>query len=80
MSDLPSRYTEDIETFRQVLNLPDPRDNIPVSSTTVWGLNDVASQQELRPNDPSAMLPVSPQLKEKPFNYLDILNKRILIQ
>ena len=29
MSDLPSQYTEDIETFRQILNLPDPRDTMP---------------------------------------------------
>ena len=64
MSDLPSQYTEDIETFRQVLNLPDPRDSIPMSSTTVLGLNDVASQQVLRPKVPLAMLPGSPKLKE----------------
>ena len=30
----------------------------------MWGLNKVASQQELRPKDPSAMLPVSPTLNE----------------
>ena len=64
MSDLPSQYTEDIETFRQVLKLTDPRDSIPVSSTSVWGLNKVTQQQELRPKDPSAMLPVSTILKE----------------
>ena len=64
MSGLPSHYTEDIESFRQVLKLPDPRDNMPMSSTTVWGLNDIASQQELRPKGPSAMMPVSSQLKE----------------
>ena len=61
MSDLPSQCTEDFETFRHILNFPDPRDSIPVSSTTVWDLNKVASQQELRP---SAKLPVSPTLKE----------------
>ena len=33
--DLPSQNTEDIETFRQVLNIPDPRDSMPVSSTLV---------------------------------------------
>ena len=32
------------------------------SSTTVWALNDVTGQQELRPKA-SAMLPLSPQLK-----------------
>ena len=60
MSDLPSQYTGDIETFRQILNLPDPRDSMPSSSTTVWALNDVAGQQEFRPRAPSAMLPLSP--------------------
>ena len=64
MSDLPSQYMEDIDTFRQILKLSDPRDNMPMSSTRMWSLNDVASQQELRPKGPSAMLPVSPQLKE----------------
>ena len=47
-----------------ILKLPDPRASIPVFSTTVWGLNDMASQQELRPKGPSAMFPVSPTLKE----------------
>ena len=37
---------------------------MPRSSTTVWALNDVAGQQELRPRGPSAMLPLSPQLKD----------------
>ena len=64
MSDLPSQYTEDIETFRQVLNLPYPRDSITVSHTTVWGLNTVASEVGHRPRGPSAMLPVCPTLKE----------------
>ena len=50
--------------LRQILNLPDPRDIMPRSSTTVWALNDVAGQQELRPRGPSAMLPLSPQLKD----------------
>ena len=36
---------------------------MPRSSTTVWALIDVASQQELRPRGSSAMLPLSPELK-----------------
>ena len=36
---------------------------MPKSTTTVWALNDVTGQQELRPISPSAMLPPSPQLK-----------------
>ena len=64
MSDFPSQYTEDIVTFMQILKLPDPRDSMLRSSTTVWTLNNVAGQQELKPRDPSAMLPLSPQLKD----------------
>ena len=64
MSDLPSQYTEEIETFRQLLDLPDPRETMPRSSTTVLGLDDEKGQQELRPRGPSAMLPLSPFLKD----------------
>ena len=46
------------------MNLPDPRDIIPRSSTTIWALNHVASQQELRPRGRSAMLQLSPQCKD----------------
>ena len=54
MSDLPSQYTEGIETFR---------DTMPRSSTTFLGLDDEKGQQELRPRGPSAMLTLSPYLK-----------------
>ena len=64
MSDLPSQYTEEIETFRQLLDLPDPRETMPRSSTTVLCLDDEKGQQELRPRGPSAMLPLSPFLKD----------------
>ena len=64
MNDLPSQYTEEVETFRQSLDLPDPRETLPRSSTTVLGLDDEKGQQELRPRGPSAMLPLSPILKD----------------
>ena len=38
LSDLLSQYTEDNDTFKQVLSIPDPWDSMPVSSTTVMGL------------------------------------------
>ena len=63
MSDLPSQYAEDIKTFGHILNLPDPRDTMPRSSTIILGL-DEKGQQELRPRGPSAMLPLSPYLKD----------------
>ena len=64
MSDLLSQYTEEIETFRHVLDLPDPRETMPTSSTSVLGLDDVKCQQELRPRGHLAMLPLSPYLKD----------------
>ena len=64
MSDFPSQYTEDIETLRQILNLPDPRDTMSRFSTKIWALDDAKDQQELRPRGPSAMLPLSPYLKD----------------
>ena len=64
MSDLPSQYAEELGTFRQILDLPDPRETLPRSSTIVLGLDDEKGQQELRPRDPSAMLPLNPILKD----------------
>ena len=59
MSDLPSQYTEEVETFRQILDLPDPREIFLRSSTTVLGLDDEKGQQKLRPRGLSAMLPLN---------------------
>ena len=64
MSDLPSQYAEEIETFRHLLDLPDSRKTMPRSFTTVIGLDDEKGQQELRPRGPSAMLPLSAYLKD----------------
>ena len=64
MSDLPSQYGEEVETFRQILELLDPRETLPRSSTTVLSLNDEKGQQELRPRGPSAMLPLNSILKD----------------
>ena len=64
MSDLPSQYAEKVETFRQILDPPDPRETLPRSSTTELGLDDEKGQQELRPRGPSAMLPLNPILKD----------------
>ena len=64
MTDLPSQYTEEVEMFRHVLDLPDPRETLPRSSTTVLGRDEEKGQQELRPRGPSAMLPLNPILKD----------------
>ena len=64
MSDLPSQYAEEIETFRHLLDLPDPRKTMPRSPTTVIGLDDENGQEELRPRGPSAMVPLSPYVKD----------------
>ena len=64
LSDVPSQYAGEVETFRQILDLPDPRETLPRSSITVLGLDDKKGQQELRPRGPSAMLPLNPILKD----------------
>ena len=64
MADLPSQYAEEVETFRHMLDLPDPRETMPRSSTSVLGLDDQKGQQELRPRGPSAMLPLSSHIKD----------------
>ena len=64
MSGLTSQYAEEVETFRQILELPDPRETLPRSSTTVLGLDDEKGQQGLRPRGPSAMLPLNSILKD----------------
>ena len=64
MSDLPSQYVEDIETFRKILKLPAPRDTMSRSSTAVLALDEEKGQQELRPRGPSAVPPFSPYLKD----------------
>ena len=64
MTDLPSQYAEEVETFRHILNLPDSTETMPRSSTSVLGLDDQKSQQKLRPRGPSAMLPLSSHIKD----------------
>ena len=64
MADLPSQYAEEVGTFRHILDLPDPRENMPRSSTSVLGLDVQKNQQELRPRGPSSMLPLSSHIKD----------------
>ena len=49
MSDLPSQYAEEVNTFRHILDLPDPRETMSRCSTTLLGLDDEKGQQELMP-------------------------------
>ena len=32
LSDIPSQYAEEVDTFRHILSLPDPRESMPRSS------------------------------------------------
>ena len=52
VTDLACQYTDDIETLRLCLNIPDPRDSVSVSSTSVMSLSKVAEKQELRHKGP----------------------------
>ena len=64
LSDVPSQYAEEVDTFRHILSLPDPRESMPRSSTSVMGLDDEKGHQELRPRGPSSMLPLSSVIKD----------------
>ena len=50
LSDIPSQYSEEVDTFRRILSLPDPRESMPRSSTSVLG--------------PSSILPLSSVIKD----------------
>ena len=64
LSDVPSQYAEEVDTFRCILSLPDPRESMPRSSTSVMGLDDEKGRQELRTRGPSSMLPLSSVIKD----------------
>ena len=63
LSDVPSQFPEEVDTFRCILGLPDPRESMRRSSTSVMGLDDEKGRQELRPRGPSSMLPLSSVIK-----------------
>ena len=52
------------DTFRRILSLPDTKESMPRSSTSVMGLDDEKGRQELRPRGPSSMLPLSSVIKD----------------
>ena len=64
LSDVPSQYAEEVGTFRRILDLPDPRESMPWSSTSVMELDDEKGRQELRPRGSSSMLPLSSVIKD----------------
>ena len=64
LADIPSQYAEEVDTFRRILSLPDRRESMPRSSTSVMGLDDEKGRQELRPRGPSSMLPFSSVIKD----------------
>ena len=64
LSDIPSQYAEEVDTFRHILSLPDPRESMPRSSTSVMGLDDEKGCQELRPRGSSSILPLSSVIKD----------------
>ena len=64
LADIPSQYAEEVDTFRRILSLPDPRESMPRSSTSVMGLDDEKGCQELRPRGPSSILPLTSVIKD----------------
>ena len=88
LSDVPSQYAEEVDTFRCILSLPDPRESMPRSSTSVMGLDDEKDRQELRPRGPSSMLPLSSVIKDafdkfehdfQPLIYLKVNTSNLLL-
>ena len=69
LADIPSQYAEEVDTFRCILSLPDPRESMPKSSTSVMGLDDEKGRQELRPRGPSSMLPLSSVIKDAFYKF-----------
>ena len=59
LSDIPSQYAEEVDTFRRILKLPDPSDSLPYSSPY-----NEKGRQELRPRGPSSMLPLNSIIKD----------------
>ena len=57
LSDIPSQYAEEVDTFRRILSHPDPMESMLRSSTSV-------GHQEHRPGGPSSMLPLSSVIKD----------------
>ena len=71
LSDVPSQYAEEVDTFRRILSLPDPRESMPRSSTSVMGLDDEKGRQELGPRGQlSMMLLISLNMIFRPLIYL----------
>ena len=64
LSDMPSQYAEEVDSFRRILSLPDPRESMPRSSTSVLGLDDEKGRQERRPRGPSSIVPLSSVIKD----------------
>ena len=64
LSDIPSQYAEQVDTFLRILKLSDSRESLPRSSTAVMGLDDEKGRQELRPRGPSSMVPLNSIIKD----------------
>ena len=64
LSDIPSQYAEEVDTFRRILSLPDLRESMARSSNSVMGLDDEKGCQEFRLRGPSSMLPLSSVIKD----------------
>ena len=45
LSDVPSQYAEEVDTFRCILSLPDPRESMPRSLTSLMELDDEKGHQ-----------------------------------
>ena len=60
LSDVPSQYAEEVDTFRRILALPDPRESMPRSSTSVMGWT---TRKAVRSSGQEALLLCSPSAR-----------------
>ena len=77
LSDVPSQYAEEVDTFRRILSLPDRRESMPRSSTSVMGLDD---EKAIRNSD-LEVLPLyshSAQLSKMPLISLTMISRPLI--
>ena len=79
LSDIPSEYAEEVDTFRHILALPDPRESMPRSPLLSWGWTTRKAvrslgQEALLLCSPSARLSKMPHQRWRPVIDLSRIN------
>ena len=75
LSDVPSQYAEEVDTFRRILSLPDPRESMPRSSTSVMGLRKAVRSSGL---EVLLLCSLSAQLSKMLFINLSMISRPLI--